>query len=266
MTRAVAWRLAVVVAAFWPVWAWYVRRLDDGSDEPFGLVALAIAAIVVATRWRGRGGPVGAPSDAVVAGSVALYTVSFAVLPSLLRASLAMITLALLLSPVAFGRRLHLGLYGLLLLSLPVIASVQFYFGYPLRVASAEVAAAFTRWQGFEVAREGVALVHAGEALLVDAPCSGVRMLWVTGLVVCALGCLSPGTNRRLFGYGLVAIPLVVLGNGLRAASLFFLEHRPIASFQPSHDAVGLACLALVLLPLVALMHRGGSPCAPSPS
>ena len=41
--------LALQVAALWPSLAWAARRLADGSDEPLGLVALALLAIAAAS-------------------------------------------------------------------------------------------------------------------------------------------------------------------------------------------------------------------------
>ena len=47
--------IIVLLAAFWPVWVWYARRIVDGSDEPLGLGALAVAGWLVWTRCRGTG-------------------------------------------------------------------------------------------------------------------------------------------------------------------------------------------------------------------
>jgi len=35
-----AWLLALQAAALWPIWLWYAKRTADGSDEPWGLLAL----------------------------------------------------------------------------------------------------------------------------------------------------------------------------------------------------------------------------------
>ena len=35
---------------FWPVWRWYAQRLDDGSDEPWAIVALLAAALLTWPR------------------------------------------------------------------------------------------------------------------------------------------------------------------------------------------------------------------------
>ncbi|MCB2024354.1 MAG: exosortase Q, partial [Ottowia sp.] len=36
--------LALQAAALWPTWVWMGRRLQDGSDDPLGLLAVAALA------------------------------------------------------------------------------------------------------------------------------------------------------------------------------------------------------------------------------
>jgi len=35
--------IVLLLLAFWPVWHWYAKRMIDGSDAPWGLLALATA-------------------------------------------------------------------------------------------------------------------------------------------------------------------------------------------------------------------------------
>ena len=44
--------LLLPTLALWPVWLWSGRRMSDGSDDPFGVVALAALLLVF---WRERG-------------------------------------------------------------------------------------------------------------------------------------------------------------------------------------------------------------------
>ena len=46
---------AALLVLLAPTLEWFVRRLDDGSEEPLGLLSLAAAA-VFALRERGNGG------------------------------------------------------------------------------------------------------------------------------------------------------------------------------------------------------------------
>src|SRR5262245_66212483 len=63
-----AW-LMVVVAALWPVWSWSVARFRDGSDEPWGIVAIGALAALTIRDWRRVSGP---PRGGWVAGGAAL--------------------------------------------------------------------------------------------------------------------------------------------------------------------------------------------------
>ena len=37
---------------FWPVWRWYIERMVDGSDEPWGILALATVVILIVLRGK----------------------------------------------------------------------------------------------------------------------------------------------------------------------------------------------------------------------
>ena len=109
--------------------------------------------------------------------------------------------------------------FGLSLLSLPLLASLQFYAGYPLRVITAEA----SRWllaAGFEVERSGASLLVDGRLVIVDAPCSGVQMLWLGYFTACVVA-LHAGRRNASFLARLPAVSALVLaGNVLRNAVL----------------------------------------------
>src|SRR5262249_56914005 len=98
--------------------------------------------------------------------------------------------------PVAF--------WGLVALALPVLPSLQFTLGYPMRVVSATLSVGLLQAHGLMVARQGTFLVWRGELIQFDAPCSGVNMLWA-GLLLTLMGCV-------LLHFGaikvIVAVPL----------------------------------------------------------
>ena len=46
------WSLLLLqLAALWPHWNWMARRSGDGSDEPWGVVALLVVGVLV---WMDR--------------------------------------------------------------------------------------------------------------------------------------------------------------------------------------------------------------------
>jgi len=190
-TPAAAW-LALQFAALAPTWAWMVQRMRDGSDDPLGLVALvALAALAWQCRRELRASP--------RLGWLALAGVG-TVLATVLRAGLGVVpalpplaaglvaVLALACGLLAFlpRRVAALPVVGLAVLALPLLSSLQFYAGYPLRVVTAEA----SRWllaPGFDVAREGTSLMVDGRLVIVDAPCSGVQMVWLGYFAACAV-------------------------------------------------------------------------------
>ena len=142
---------------------------------------------------------------------------------------------------LAVGR---LPVLGLAVLALPLIASLQFYAGYPLRVVTAEA----SRWllaPWFAVVREGSSLNVNGVLVIVDAPCSGVQMAWAGYFTACAVA-LWAGRRDRDFALRLPLVGAAVLvGNVLRNSVLVALEAGPGAA-PWLHEAVGLVALAAV--------------------
>src|SRR6478672_7639423 len=100
-----------LVMALSPVIVWYVKRLDDGSDEPLGLLTLALA---LAFAWRDREFLTASARARVGGALMVLASVMLILwLPPMLRAGLAVSGVA-----VFFGIHRRAGLIGLLALSL----------------------------------------------------------------------------------------------------------------------------------------------------
>jgi exosortase/archaeosortase family protein len=252
------WLLALLLAALWPHGLWLARRLTDGSDEPWGLLALATVLVLVLRARRELVMPAHA---ALLAGGVlaVLAAVATLVVPPMLAAAAAMLSLAAFLAS-ALQRRPAAPLVTLLLLSLPVIASLQFYLGYPLRLATAYAAAPLLALAGVEAQASGAALLWQGRTILVDPPCAGIGMLWVGSWAAALLSYLNDATARRTLANGCVAAAAVFAANALRNALLFFPEAGLVPAPAWLHPAIGLAAFAAALLP-VFLFGRG-APCA----
>jgi len=251
----VGWALAG-----WPVWRWFGARLDDGSDEPWGIAALGLS--LISLPWRGlraRGPPRWAGTTAAV---VAVAVVGFGVWPPLVRAGLWMLALVGLLG----GTGPWLARTGLLLLGLPVTATAEFFLGYPLRVAVAAGNAPVLRLLGWNVERRGAALQWAGETVLIDAPCSGIQMLW-TGLAAASVLALAWRLGERA-SMALVgrAAGVVALANGLRCTVLFIAEVKlhPVPGWL--HEGIGLvlfaAALGVICVAGARLRRETGGPAA----
>jgi exosortase/archaeosortase family protein len=242
-------------ACFWPVWRWYVRRFDDGSDEPWALAAL-LAAVVLS--WP-RDGFKWNPRDPLLLGAAAL-TLFYAVLapfaPPLLRALAAMAALGCSWISVSGARQRWPALLCLLVLSVPVIASLQFYAGYPMRTVTAGGATWLLNLLGIEATRTGTSMVAYGRTVLVDAPCSGVRMLWTASVLCAALAAMRARVTVGAMAAALACVvPIVLVGNTVRAALLFLIEtaDAPPAGYLLS--LVGSVTFAIVAGLLLAAEH-----------
>jgi exosortase/archaeosortase family protein len=246
---------ALLCAALWPTWAWMGQRMLDGSDDPLGLLALAAMGWLL---WRERGRLRASPRLVLLALSLVTALIATGMhqhVPALIAAVFALLAIALCL--MAFFPRHVAGLpvAGLAVLSLPLLASLQFYAGYPLRVVTAEA----SRWLlqlGFEAERAGTALMVNGKLIIVDAPCSGVQMVWFGYFTACATALYLQRGNRDFVLRLPVVSVLVLLGNVLRNTLLVAAEAagRPLGTL--THELLGLAILALVCCGIAWVMGR----------
>jgi exosortase len=239
---------------FWPVWRWYCARMSDGSDEPWGIAAL-IAALLLA--WSSDRGLRIDRQDKLLTSAAALTFIYAAIVPfvpPIIRAAVAMPALACSWISVTRSQHKAPAIVALFVLSLPVIASLQFYAGYPLRVITASGATALLDVFGMDIERTGTSMLWHGRTVLVDAPCSGIRMLWSGALLACLL--VSQRRSVTWSGLCLVlasVLPIILAANTVRAALLFVLEIRTEPVPHWLHSGVGvftfiLAATALLLL------------------
>jgi exosortase/archaeosortase family protein len=246
------WLLAALLAALWPHWHYVARRMIDGSDEPWGVLALATVVVLLAAERR-----LAEPTRAaLVASAVLALLAAFAslALPDLAAAAIAMLALGVYLVH-ALRDRPSSALVALLLLALPIIASLQFYLGYPLRVVAAQ-ASALLLSIGFDSHAAGTSIVADGRTVLVDAPCAGIGMLWVGSYVAALFSYLNRAGLARTAVNAAVAGALVLAANIVRNTVLFFPEAGLVDWPAWSHDAIGLAAFAAGVVPIVTFTAR----------
>jgi exosortase/archaeosortase family protein len=235
----------LVVAATWDAWLWYLARIAAAPEEAAALMITIAALTAIGLSRRTPVAPPPMPL-ALIAGLLALYAASYALLPPIVRAAIAISATLLCLHVAVLKLRPPLAFWGLVALSLPVLPSLQFVLAYPMRIVSAALTVSLLWLQGFAIERQGTFLVWRGEMVQFDAPCSGVSMLWA-GLLLTLLGCvlLRLTTTRMLIALT-AALALAIAGNALRAASLFYVETGLVAD-TPAwwHDGIGLAAFAL---------------------
>jgi exosortase len=143
----------------------------------------------------------------------------------------------------------------MLLLALPLVSSLQFYLGYPLRAFAAWASAGALGAVGMSVLPAGASLQWHGQTVLVDAPCSGVHMLWVGMFLTTVLSYLQRASALRFASNMVVAFVVVVLGNVLRNTLLFLKEARIVHLPEWTHAATGLGAFLLTAALIVALIR-----------
>lgn len=252
--------IALQALALWPHGAWIARRAVDGSDDPLGLAALAAAGLLIAwTAPRLRVAPhtgwLAAAGAATVAANVALFA-----WPPLMAGLIAAFALAagvIAWWPPAAPR---LPVSGLLVLALPLVASLQYYGGYPLRVLTAQLSAWALQATGIAAEPSGASMLVRGQLVIVDAPCSGVQMVWLAYFCACVVaawtGLRDADFVRRLPLVGAV----VLVGNVVRNTVLVALESRPQRLDAALHETIGLAALAAVGAAVIAIVGRRSGP------
>ncbi|HKP92378.1 MAG TPA: archaeosortase/exosortase family protein, partial [Chthoniobacterales bacterium] len=109
---------------------------------------------------------------------------------------------------------------------------------------------------------EGTLLHWRGETILVDAPCSGIRMLWFGLYLTAALAAFGQLNTRPSCIALVAALPVVIGANVVRATALFFKEAQIVPLPQWTHTGVGVLVFGGALLLIVGLT-RGGQPCVP---
>lgn len=251
-----AW-LALQAAALWPHWRWAAARVADGSDDPLGLAALAaLAAVVFRLEPQLRASPKPAWLIAAMGATVAATLANFH-LPPLIGALLAALALAAGLRSFMPSGHAVLPMAGLAVLALPVVSSLQFYAGYPLRVVTAQLSTWLLQLIGMAAERSGSSMTVQGRLIVVDAPCSGVQMVWMAYFCACAVAAFGGLRDRQL----LARLPwvglLVLAGNVLRNSVLVALEAQHEQVSEAVHQGVGLVVLVMVCAAVVTVV-RGG--------
>ncbi|WP_353567284.1 archaeosortase/exosortase family protein [Haloferula sargassicola] len=257
---AIRWKAVAAVAALLlaslPTLAWYGRRLDDGSDEPLGLIALlaGLGTLGAAVRFGGRDrDQVRIAAGRMLAGAAGLAVVQAAGWPRY-----PLLTGLLTVAVIGFSLRMPRGKAGvmaLLVLSLPLVASLDFYAGYPLRLAAAEITRWLLKLGGLPVERAGVVILEGERMVGIDPPCAGIRMLWTACFVAAVLAARLRLSAVRTLALLTMAVGCVIIGNGLRAAIVFFPESGRVAWPHWLHPGTGLLVHGGVLL---AVFHLSG--------
>lgn len=273
--------LTVLALVFCPVWGWLWQRLFDGSDEPLGLLALATVVILVLARQQrpaacepsspgettappeqastatsteqptamASAGPVAATPSPVLL-LLCLYAVTFPWAPKLVQSLLCLLTIGAAVNALGGRFRLLSGDWLLLILTVPVIATLNFYVGFPLRVIVAQLASPLLGISGVSAIARGTALFSNGQTVEIDAPCSGVKMMWFAAYLGAAVSSFFGLGRKATFAVMMLSVIASITANVLRVTSLFYVEAGIVDIPAFAHDFVhqGIGVVAFAIL------------------
>jgi exosortase/archaeosortase family protein len=243
-------------AALWPQWAWYWKRLTDGSDDPLGIIAL-LALVIMVTRLARQLRSEPAMGWLFVAGALSMASALALQVTPLLGALIGVLSLAAGLAAWLPAGTARVPYAGMLILSLPLISSLQFYAGYPLRVVTAQLSCWVLSSVGFVAERSGSSILVSGQLVIVDAPCSGIQMAWMAYFAAFAAAAVRAIPDRVLLRRLPLVGLLVLAGNILRNTVLVAREASGTAPSELTHEAVGLVALAAVCGLVLLAVSKG---------
>jgi len=253
--------LLLQLLAFWPVWNWYGLRLRDSTDELWGLVALLSAIVIFflsnpkikEIRWG------------LSAFFILIYATLFHFVPPLVRAIFAMTAITLFLRSFQSEKPVLFQIWGLLLLSLPIIPTMQFYLGYPLRIIVGSISSMLLQLSGFPVFRDGVCLNWNNNLIWIDAPCSGIKMLWAGFFLTFLLSYFYKLSIKKTIEMMFISFAVILFGNILRSTALFFVEGGIFSFPSWFHVGTGIVAFTFIGISITVLTHfiksRGGIVC-----
>lgn len=245
---------ASTTLAAWPHWLWMVRRSSDGSDDPWGIVALlTLVALVYIDKDKLRVPQASALSATALCMMTA--TAMWGWLPPIIATAVALMGISILIVNLLPANRKLMPLLTLAILSLPLVASLNFYLGYPLRWFCAQSTSVMLSLLGTETTPTGASLWWNGKTILIDAPCAGIAMLWI-GLYFGALFSYlnNARTLRTIINLGM-ASTLVIIANVVRNTLLFYKESGMVHLPHWTHEAIGLVIFALFVPSVYFVCH-----------
>jgi exosortase/archaeosortase family protein len=250
--------LLVPVAGYWYIWQWYFNRVKSSPEEAIGLLAIFVFMLLWCIRTIFQRHAIFKFSLWPISLLLIMYGFSFFLpIPSIVKSAVAFLTLFLTIYWASFGTHPPVSFWGLVLISLPVVPSLQFYLGYPARYISASVTVPLLQLNGFSVSQSATNLVWNNQLVQFDAPCSGVTMLWAGLLVTLFISFVYRFSLLKTCVAVFVACLLVLFGNVLRGCSLFYLETGAIP-FESSwlHEGIGVGAFVLVTTGIVVTLSK----------
>lgn len=244
--------LIFLVIGFWFVIYWWFQRAVDGSDTPWGIGALLVLIYFsfktpLALKQESTKKTT-LNTNFVLITLLILYAVTFPYVPNLIRGIWVAIAFGVSISLQRGTGYFHFGTWSLAAMSLPLLSSLQFFLGYPLRWITTRLSSYLLSFGNLSVHAKGLILVFGPTEVWVDAPCSGVKMLWVGVFLASLFSFIFKLKNSHAILLFLIGIFGTLVGNTFRASSVFYLEAGIIKLPNIMHDLIGLVSFLIIAL------------------
>jgi len=240
----------------WPVWQWLWQEWMGNEYYSHGVLIPFVSVFLIVQRvrrdptfawWPDRTKWTGL---AVLAGSMALF-IYFLNTKAFYLASFAMIGLLIgavwtLGGASAIGKLAFPLLYLVFMVPLPFVERATL----PLAMFTGVCSGALVRFLGLNITIVGNAVTLPDANLIIGAQCSGINSLIALTALTTLAAYVVEGALWRKIALVLVSIPLAILGNILRVASLLWVArvYGAEAGFIFYHDYSGILFFALALL------------------
>ncbi|MFN4151291.1 MAG: archaeosortase/exosortase family protein, partial [Candidatus Sericytochromatia bacterium] len=232
--------LLLQVILFKDVLIWIFNRLNDNSDEISSITSLISLFIILFLGKLSKNSNLESEKFDlnIISYTFLLYfLISFFDI-DILKGLIASFSLSITASFYINRKYFDLKIFGLLLLSLPILTSFQFFVGYPLRVLVTKLSAILLKLSGLNVLQEATCLTLDKNSVCVDAPCSGIQML-LTGFFLCFIFSFVKKLNNIQTILLLVTnILIVIFVNIFRATALFYTESGILLSKILSEEQI----------------------------
>ena len=252
----------------WPVWRWLWSEWMANDYYSFGILIPPISLFLIVQRFRNDKTLVYQPGRVSVSGLVglavtlALYLYALQDLAYYLAAFAMIGMLASLVWTLAGGavlRKLAFPLaYLLLMVPLPFVDR----YTLPLALFTGVCSGALVQFLGLDVQIVGNSVTLPNADLVIGAQCSGVNSLIALTALMVLVAYLLDGPVWSRVTLVVLSVPLAILGNILRVATLLFVARAwgAEAAFTFYHDYSGIVFFVAVLLliyPLTRLLQFG---------
>lgn len=249
--------ILVQALTFWNAWYWYVSRMLDGSDEPLGILALITLIFFIGKVDLNKLVTKNQVNIFIII--LLTYILTYRITPDMIHSIFAVISLGYTF--YISKEKISPAIIGLFFMTLPVIASMQFYLGYPLRSLNSYMMVILLRLNGFYVSQDGTCLNFNKNLICVDAPCSGINMLWFSSYFALFICCLYKLNLHKTIKVSLISFISIIIANIMRSTSLFYTESGVLKLPAFVHQGVGILTFILSISIVIIYVNMSERKC-----